>query len=180
MLRNSTIIVISFCLLLLLSACQSTNHATGVRVQVQRVVSGQTIKVILAEKDNAIATVRLIGINAPDLNQKPWGEAAKKELEKLLNYNSQEQKSLILLESDLESPDRFGRILAHVWHNDILVSEKLVEEGYVLADSKYPHQYSQRLFYAQEYARINESGIWNPKQPMSLTPSEFRSQNLAK
>ncbi|NEO50538.1 MAG: thermonuclease family protein, partial [Moorea sp. SIO4A3] len=30
---------------------------------------------------------------------------------------------------------------------------------------------------AQEYARIMGYGIWNPDQPLRLTPAEFRRQN---
>jgi len=44
--------------------------------------------------------------------------------------------------------------------------------------SNFKTQYSQRLNYAQEYARLMGYGIWNPEKPMRLTPTEFRNQQL--
>lgn len=171
--------VLIFGCCLLLFGCQFSHLPLGLTVQVQRIVSGQTIEVVLSERANSSQQVRLMGISAPDLRQHPWGEAAKQRLEQLIR-ESNTQHSLsqnILLESESEEPDRFDRLLAHVWHDGILVSEQLVKEGAVLAELEYPHKYSQRLQHAQEYARLMGYGIWNPEQPMRLTPAEFRSQH---
>jgi micrococcal nuclease len=83
---------------------------------------------------------------------------------------------LVLLESDRTEKDRFGRRLAHVWKNEVLVTEKLVARGYALADLEFTHKYSKRLMRAQEYARLMGYGIWNPSQPLRLSPAEFRKQ----
>jgi micrococcal nuclease len=170
------VIVFGYCLFL--CGCQFSHPSSGLTVRVQRIVSGQNIEVVWGEQANSTQQVRLIGISAPDLRQHPWGKAAKQRLEQLVR-ESKTQHSLsptVLLESESEEVDRFGRILAHVWHNRTLISEQLVKEGYVLAELEYPHKYSQRLQYAQEYARLMGYGIWNPEQPMRLTPAEFRSQ----
>ncbi len=174
------ILIFGCCLLLF--GCQFSPPPSGLTVRVQRIVSGQTIEVILSERTNSPQQVRLIGISAPDLQQHPWGEAAKQRLAELIR-ESNTQHSLsqtVLLESESEEADRFGRLLAHVWHHGTLVSEQLVKEGYVLAELEYPHKYSQRLQYAQEYARLMGYGIWNPEQPMRLTPAEFRFQHPVK
>ncbi|MBE9167748.1 thermonuclease family protein [Pleurocapsales cyanobacterium LEGE 06147] len=174
------VLILGCCLLLF--SCQFSHLPSGSTVQVQKIVSGQTIEVVLGERAILPQQVRLVGISAPDLRQHPWGEAAKQRLEQLIR-ESNTQHSLsqtVLLESEIEEPDRFGRLLAHVWHNGTLVSEQLVKEGYVLAELQYPHKYSQRLQYAQEYARLMGYGIWNPGQPMRLTPAEFRSQHPVK
>ena len=65
------------------------------------------------------------------------------------------------LELETQNRDPYNRLLTHVWHNDVLVSEELLKDGYVIANTKYPNQYSQKLFHAQEYARILGYGIWN-------------------
>jgi micrococcal nuclease len=174
------VVIFSCCLLLF--GCQLAHPPSGLTVRVQRIVSGQTIEVVLSERANSSQQVRLMGISAPDLRQHPWGEAAKQRLEQLIR-ESNTQHSLsqnILLESESEEPDRFDRLPAHVWHNGDLISEQLVKEGYVLAELEYPHKYSQRLQYAQEYARLMGYGIWNPEQPMRLTPAEFRSHHPGK
>lgn len=156
------------CCLWLLIGCNSADIPQTTTVQVQRVVSGQTLEVKI---DRAITKVRLIGIDAPDLDQKPWGIAAKQQLAELVNPANKIQ---LEIESDR---DPYNRILAYVWQNDTLVNEQLVKQGYVLANTQFPHKYSRRLLDAQAYARIMGYGIWNPQQPMGLTPAEFRSYN---
>lgn len=166
------------CLCLLLVGCQSNRFPNAITVQVQQVVSGHTIDVLNPARQPAlIERVRLIGIEAPDLKQQPWGEAAKNRLEQAMSGMTGQQVVLqpVLLEPDLQEKDSSGRWLAYVWHNDVLVNEQLVKEGYVLAAARSPNnKYDSRLVRAQEYARIMGYGIWNPKQPMRLTPVEFR------
>ena len=171
------------CCLLLLVGCQSTPSPSGrtVTVQVQRVVSGQTLDVLNPTQQTAlIERVRLIGIEAPDLKQEPWGSAAKNRFEQMISQTT--NQSLILqpvaLEPDVQEKDSTGRWLAYVWCNGRLLNEELVKEGYVLAAPRSPNQkYDTRLARAQEYARLMGYGIWNPDQPMRLTPAEFRRQN---
>jgi micrococcal nuclease len=69
-------------------------------------------------------------------------------------------------------------VLAYVWLEGVLLNQQLVEEGYVLAEEQLPNtKYSQTLEHAQLEARLMERGIWNPQQPLRLTPHEFRRQN---
>jgi micrococcal nuclease len=161
------------CCCFLLFSCQASDSSATITAQVERVISGQTIEVLLTQPDNSSSTakVRIIGVNAPDLQQSPWGKAAKQKLEELIGQTDSSQS----IQLDIQSQDRFNRYLAHVWHNGTLISEQLVKEGYVLADTDYPNQYSQRLWYAQEYARLMGYGIWNPQQPMRESPDQFRS-----
>ena len=123
-----------------------------------RVVSGQTIEVRIPQQDNFYYRVRIIGINVPKIEDKTLSKTlatqAKTELEELLTDNA------ISLELETDKTDRYNRVLAHVWQNNLLISEQLARKGFVLSDTKYPHKYSDRIFYAQEYARILNYGIW--------------------
>ena len=171
------------CCLLLLAGCQSTGGSKGIAAQVQRVVSGHTLEVLNPTQQPAlIERVRLIGIEAPDLKQQPWGAATKNRLEQLISKMVAEQLVLqpVFLEPDVQEKDRSGRWLAYVWYDGMLLNEQLVKEGYVLAAPRSPNKkYDSRLARAQEYARIMGYGIWNPDQPMRLTPAEFRRLPLA-
>jgi micrococcal nuclease len=134
--------------------------------QLVRVVSGQTIEVIIAKQNSQSQQVRLIGVDVPKQQDKEkdtvWNEQAKKKLKELLvdrNLNLELESN----ERDRASAaprDRYNRIFAHVWHNDTLISEQLTKEGLTIANTKYPHQYSDRILHAQEYARILGYGIW--------------------
>ncbi|HLP90254.1 MAG TPA: thermonuclease family protein [Nostocaceae cyanobacterium] len=161
------------CLLLLLG-CQAKNQATNnpAEVKVARVVSGQSIEVLgLAEQPNLVSPVRLIGIDAPELRQRPWGEEAKKVLEKLIGGAEQ----TVTLEFDIENKDNIGRTLAYVWKGEQLLNEEVVKKGYALFVARSPnHKYDQRLERAQHWSRIIGYGIWDTDKPMRLAPSEFR------
>lgn len=165
--------LLSIALCWLLVSCQKPEIPTGTFVKVQRTVSGQTIEIVrTADKIALLEQVRLIGIEAPDLKQQPWGEAAKNQLEQLIGGKQ------VLLELDVEEKDRFDRFLAYLWEDGVLVNERLVKEGYALAKVRSPNKkYQQRLVNAQEWARLMGKGIWNPKQPLRQTPGEFRQQN---
>jgi micrococcal nuclease len=151
----------------------------GLEVKVTRVVSGQTLEVTGIDKQPETFSplaprpsmqVRLVGIDAPNLQQQPWGQAAKERLEAMIGGRP------VLLEFDVQDKDTFGRRLAYVWQDGVLLNEKLVREGHVLWVKRSPnHKYDQRLARAQEWARLMGLGVWNPEQPMRLTPAEFRA-----
>ncbi len=155
------------CLPLLIS-CQTQSPSPELTVKVERVISGQTLEIA----GQPLVKVRLIGIEAPDLRQQPWGQAAKQYLTEIL------KEQPVLLELDREPEDNYGRKMAYVWCDRDLVNEKLVAQGYALAVPRSPNnKYNERLARAQEQARLLGLGIWDSKNPMRLTPSEFRAQN---
>lgn len=159
-------------LLYLLTACKAPPQPPGNLVKVERVVSGQTLEVADGLGNQVLVQrVRLIGIEAPDLKQQPWGTAAQEQLQRLIGNDP------IRLESDQEATDQFERRLAYAWKGESLLNEILVKEGYAIFVPRSPNnKYDQRLANAQEYARIMGLGVWNPDRPMRLTPGEFRRQ----
>ncbi|MEA5567707.1 MULTISPECIES: thermonuclease family protein [unclassified Anabaena] len=164
------------CLLLLVSCqgrTQSENNQKQVRVA--RVVSGQTLEVVgMAEQPTLISQVRLVGVDAPDLRQYPWGDQSKELVEKLVG----DLEKPVTLEFDIEAKDKIGRTIAYVWKDNQLLNEQVVKQGYALFVARSPNQkYNQRLERAQQWARIMGKGIWNPEKPMRQTPAEFRRLN---
>lgn len=153
---------------MVLWGCQSS-PPMGKTVRVVRVVSGNTLEVV---SDNSPAqTVRLMGISTPSEEQEPWGIEAKQYLQDRLHQEG------VILVWDGETEDRYGRSWGYVWHEGELMNEELVKEGYALAEAWIPNdQYSERFQYAEERARTLGLGIWNPENPMRLSPSEFRHQ----
>ncbi|MEO3704186.1 thermonuclease family protein [Trichormus azollae] len=166
--------IVMLCCLLLLVSCQAKNQSTNIltEVKIEGVVSGQTLEVVgMAEQPNWISQVRLIGVDAPDLRQLPWGSDAKEILEKLIDG----PQKPIKLEFDLDPKDKFGRTLAYAWKDQVFLNEQVLKEGYALFVARSPnHKYDNRLENAQQWARLMGKGIWNPEKPMRLTPSEFR------
>lgn len=168
-----SILSCSFILICLLVGCQTNNQSADnpLEVKVARVVNGQRLEVLgLGEEPNFISQVQLIGVDAPDLHQYPWGEDAKKFLETLLPDSDQSVK----LEFDIESKDKSGRTLAYVWKNHLLLNAEVIKFGYALFEARSPnHKYDQLLERAQQWGRLMGQGIWNSEKPMRLTPGEF-------
>ncbi len=155
---------------LLLGACQpSTISPVKTLVQVDRAISGNTIE--LSNKQR----VRLIGLDAPSWEQKPWGNAAKERLDAIIQQHHR-QFSLELETSDIKATD--GRQYGYLWHNNLLINAQLIKEGHALAVTKHANpQYEQQLVQAQVYARLTGVGIWNHEAPMRTSPSDFRAKN---
>ncbi len=136
----------------LLWGCSSQDAALDlIPVQVERVVSGQTLEVMFKGE---LTRARIVGIDLPKSLDQSAKAAAKNQLIGLVGNTT------VQLELESEERDPYNRLLTHVWHNDVLVSEELLKGGYVMANTKYPNKYSQDLFHAQEYARILGYGIW--------------------
>jgi micrococcal nuclease len=163
------------CLLFLVVGCQpqKTTENPLLPVKVVRVVSGQTFEVLgMGDQPNLISQVKLIGIEVPDLRQRPWGEDAKSSLESLIGDQS------VMLEFDLEAKDKIGRTLAYIWKDKLLLNEQMVRNGKALFIARSPnHKYDLKLERAQHWARLIGEGIWNPDKPMRVSPTEFRRAN---
>lgn len=170
--RGVTNLLVLILLLICIHGCVKVTPPQGVTAKVVRVLSGQSLEVTgISEQPNFRSQVRLIGVEAPDLQQQPWGAAAKAYLTTLITNQT------VLLEFDAQVTDTFGRHLAYVWKNQVLVNELLVKDGYALVIKRSPnYKYDQRLENAQQTARLMGRVIWNPEQPMRLTPGEFRRQ----
>lgn len=159
------------CCLLLLVSCKGAVTSQGEMVLVKQVVSGQTIEVVSASNPTATDAkqVRLIGIETPSLRQQPWGRQARQQLAESIGDRP------VLLELDVEKRDRYQRQLGYIWASDSLINEEMVKRGYALAKPRSPNtKYDERLANAQAWARIMGVGIWDPEQPMGITPTEFR------
>ena len=145
-------IVIGWFCVWLLWGCSSQNAALDlISVQIERVVSGQTLEVMF---EGELTRARIVGIDLPKFLDQSAKAVAKNKLIELVG------NATVQLELETEERDPYNRLLTHVWHNDVLVSEELLKGGYAIANTKYPNKYSQDLFHAQEYARILGYGIW--------------------
>ncbi len=169
-------------LLILLTSCQSSppNEPT---VQISRVMSGQSVEwVDRSQQPPVIQQGRLIGIDAPDLAQEPWGKQAKQRLEQLIEMSG---KANIRLEIADPVPDKYGRKFVYLWKDDRLLNEQLLREGCVLASvrtatstASNPNasKYRERFSRGSQYARLMGQGVWNPELPMRMSPAEFRKE----
>jgi micrococcal nuclease len=158
------IIVLWVALLWLLVACQSPASSRQM-VTVERAISGSTVELTVAGQ---VQKVRLVGVNAPNFNQKPWGPAAKDRLEAII----QESDRKFSLELESTEPKGSGNYrYGYLWRNNILVNEQLIREGQGLAAIQYVlPKYERQLVRAQAYARLMAVGIWSHDAPLRSNP----------
>lgn len=114
------------------------------KVKVWYVIDGDSLKLRSGEN------IRLLGINAPGLNE-PFGDKAQERLQKLV------QDKEVELEFDPQGlRDQYGRLLAYVWIDNILVNELLIKEGLaeVIAEEiQKDFKYKARFLEAQDLAQ---------------------------
>ena len=168
--------------LILLSGCQSSssNYPT---VQISRVISGHSIEWIdRSQQPPVIQQGRLVGIDAPDLAQEPWGKQAKQRLEELIGTTGKDTVSVELEGTDA---DKFGRKFVYLWKDGRLLNEQLLKDGCVLPNLRTASsatmnasgaKYRERFSRGSQYARLMGRGIWNPDRPLRMSPSEFRKE----
>ncbi len=122
-----------------------------------RVTDGDTISV---KVDGKRESVRLIGIDTPETKHSPRGpqpfaDEATDALRGLLGRHP------LQLRLDAEERDRYGRLLAYVYANDVFVNEAMIRQGWARALRIPPNVRHAKTFdrLARE-ARRERLGIW--------------------
>lgn len=152
-----------FLLAILLSACSATGGApsNGSRAGIATVVHPVDGDTIVVDLDGREESVRLIGIDTPEsvARDRPvecFGPEAKARTAELLSAGT-----VVRLERDVEARDRYGRLLAYVLRDGVLVNLLLVEEGFAESFAYPPNLAHQtELAQAEATARAAERGLW--------------------
>jgi micrococcal nuclease len=138
-------------LCVILGCTQQVTTISGVEI-----IDGDTFR--LATGD----TVRLIGIDAPELSQ-PGGEVSREYLAHLLLGKP------LTLEKGSEDRDKYNRLLRFVYINDLCINEEMIRQGY--AEARYLPENPIRDYYLQLeiQAETTRAGLWsdNVFQPRS-------------
>lgn len=118
---------------------------------VQEITDGDTL---VCERDTR---VRLLLIDAPEMDQGVFGDSAKAALQRLAPIGSQ-----VRLELDVQVRDRYGRLLAYVYGEDgTFLNERLVRRGYAVVSVYPPNiRHVEQVRAAAEDARRDSVGLW--------------------
>lgn len=128
--------------------------------KVLEVVDGDTIKV---EIDNKPKSIRLIGINSPEIKdpRKPVECFAKEASEKA---NKVLAGKTVKLENDptQTDKDKYDRLLRYVFLEDgINFNKMMIEEGFAFEYTySNPYKYQDEFKLAQKNAEENKRGLW--------------------
>ena len=140
---NKTIFVYFLLIGAIVGCTQPVTTISGVEI-----IDGDTFR--LANGD----TVRLIGIDAPELSQ-PGGEVSREYLAHLLLGKP------ITLERGSEDRDNYNRLLRFVYIGNLCINEEMIRQGY--AEARYLPESPIREYYLQLeiQAEITRAGLWS-------------------
>jgi micrococcal nuclease len=132
------------------------DNAEAVLVHVARAVDGDTL--LLADGRR----VRLIGVDTPETKKEntpvqPWGTEAH------AFTSGRVDGRRVRLEFDRERQDHYGRLLAYVYVDDLLLNEELLRAGLARLLTRYPYraEMKERFYKAQEEAHRARRGLWS-------------------
>ncbi len=143
----------------------STNAQAPLRTLQCKIVGisdGDTVKCLY---NRVPLKVRLLYIDAPEYSQ-PFGKKSKQLLSRLVF------KKYVTLKT--QGYDRYNRVLAVIYDNNLNVNLKMVEQGLAWA-----YRFNSQEIYrnAQRQAKEQQLGLWQDKYP--LDPYEWRKQKKA-
>jgi micrococcal nuclease len=152
----------------------SLSAAEFPEARVIKVNDGDTITIIL---DRKRTITRLIGIDAPEMGQRPWGRRAKEHLIGIMNQCGW----IVRVEHDVVERDKYNRHLVYIRTREgKLVNEQMVRDGHAVLFTFPPNvKYVDVFTQAQKDARQAGLGIWGPKG-LKETPYEYRKKHPRK
>jgi micrococcal nuclease len=135
---------------------------------------GDTVTLMM---NGRMRKARLIGIDAPEMNQRPWGRQARELLVDIMNHTDW----LVTVETDEVTLDKYGRSLVYLWTNkNELINERMVLDGYAVLFTIKPNvRYRDKFSRAEQLARKEMKVIWGPKG-LKEAPVKYREKHPRK
>lgn len=151
---------------------------------------GDTLRVALASRT---VRVRLIGIDTPEISRGDraarQGAQVGKDTATIVRLGRQAKaaaerlapvRTPVRVETDVQTYDRFGRLLAYVFLPDgRMVNEELVQQGWAMVLTIPPNvRYVERFVRAQQDARQHRRGLWSGFPPRRIASSQSDSLHI--
>lgn len=139
------------------------------RAHVVGVHDGGTITVLI---DNRQEKVRLIGIDAPALDQAPWGVQARDALRSLTDGK------MVRLETDVTLRDQSKSLLAYVYVGELFINAEMIRQGQAVLSTVPPNvAHVEDYRKAQQEAREAGRGVWDRQHPLDVLSDCSRKLN---
>jgi micrococcal nuclease len=168
--RRTVATLIAF-FIFFLAIHHSPAASTLSEARVVKVHDGDTVTLLMEGKEYR---TRLIGIDAPEMGQEPWGRKAKKHLTEVLKQIGK----TVYVETDIVKFDKYNRLLAYLWTKEKdCINERMLLDGYAVLFTIQPNsKYVERFKKAQWTARQEQRGIWGP-DGLKETPLDYKKKH---
>lgn len=156
------------------TSLSNVGKGAGNTVRAEKIYDGDTIGAFI---NGHFEKIRLIGIDAPEMDQRPWGRKSKECLISLISATD----SRIALEYDIEQRDKYGRILAYIWTQDgKMINEEMMKKGCAVLFTFPPNvRYAELFRAAQKKAQGHKAGIWG-ERGLQEKPYDYRKAHPRK
>lgn len=137
------------------------------------VYDGDTVKVRFG--DGALKKVRLIGVNAPEMEDQREEVAFKALVSKRFAFYHLYRKK-VRLSYDWPLEDKYGRLLAYVWADERLFNDFIIREGYAFVFLKFSFRkdYQKKFKDSEDFARRNGRGFWKKGKFLKISYKDAR------
>lgn len=135
-------------------------NTVGTFYKVERVVDGDTLKVIIGDVSES---VRLIGINTPEtVDPRRAVECFGKEASERMKEVAEGKIVRLEYDDSQNYRDTYGRILAYVYLEDEqMLNRKMIAEGYAYEYTYLtPYKYQKEFRELQNLAQAGGRGLW--------------------
>ena len=164
-----------FVIIALCSCSFSDEHSFAApkssETRVIKVHDGDTVTLTI---DGRMRKTRLIGIDAPEMSQRPWGRRAKEHLIGILDRSGW----MVTVETDEVKQDKYDRPLVYLRTKDGgLINEQMAMDGYAVKFTIKPNEkYANLIKRAEQSARQEKKGIWGEKGLKEM-PVKYREKH---
>lgn len=167
-------------ILSILTSVLSTAHATPCTVL--RIYDGDTI-ILECEGWTKHQSTRMQCVDAPEMDQEPWGERARNHLADLLGGDFKkvrrwgreylEPRAQVVLDIEQLDTDRYGRPVVRYFHQGRNINLAMVQNGALAVYPKYCRE--DQYYKAQDKAKREDRGIW-VDHGLQRRPWEWREE----
>lgn len=124
------------------------NSLTGELCDVESVYDGDTAWVVCNGQREKL---RLYCIDAPEMQQKPWGKQSRDHLRSIIGD---------VVSVERVETDRYGRTVARIWSGDLDLNGQMIRDGWAVVYPDYCPK-SESVYRGLEVrAQNRDDGIW--------------------
>lgn len=130
-------------------AAATKSKPAGELCDVESVYDGDTAWVVCNGQREKL---RLYCIDAPEMQQKPWGKQSRDHLRSIIGDTVSVERV---------DTDRYGRTVARIWADDMDLNGRMIRDGWAVVYPKYC-PLSERTYRSQEVlAQYHSNGVWS-------------------
>lgn len=136
-------------------------YAKKEEVKLSKCIDGDTISVLVNKEEKK---VRFLAVDAPEIDkEEPYSKEAK---DFTCNLVTNAKKLYLEYDSNADKVDKYERLLAWVWADNILLQKELVKNGYAKIAYLYDeYKYTNELKEFETNAKDNKLDIWSDYVP---------------